>query len=448
MISPLDHLLRRALPLFSLLAVVAGSAQAAQPLGCLIEAERTADIGSQVVGIIESIAVERGDMVKKGQVLAILKAQSERAAVALAKARQEAEGEVHAAEAAARFSAQQLARNEDLFKRNFISHNALDQSRADAEVTRQKLAQARENRRVASNEVEYSRALLSQRSIISPFDGVVTERYLAPGERVEEKAILRVAQIDPLRVQVVVPISLYGQISTGDSATIQPELPGASSVRAQVTRVDKVIDPASNTFRTLLRIDNPTHALPAGLRCKVDFPKTTASTPPPPLAAAQPATATVNPKKAPKSDISVPAAAPSKASPKPVAKPAQAANQPRASSTDEAPSEAVTALVEQWRQAWASKQVERYLAFYADTFRPTHHPSRAAWAEERQQRLTRPEPITLSIEQLQTTTTPHEVKVTFGQHYQAGDFSETVRKALIWRKQAGRWLIVQERTLL
>jgi len=281
MISPLDHLLRRALPLFSLLAVVAGSAQAAQPLGCLIEAERTADIGSQVVGIIESIAVERGDMVKKGQVLAILKAQSERAAVALAKARQEAEGEVHAAEAAARFSAQQLARNEDLFKRNFISHNALDQSRADAEVTRQKLAQARENRRVASNEVEYSRALLSQRSIISPFDGVVTERYLAPGERVEEKAILRVAQIDPLRVQVVVPISLYGQISTGDSATIQPELPGASSVRAQVTRVDKVIDPASNTFRTLLRIDNPTHALPAGLRCKVDFPKTTASTPPP-----------------------------------------------------------------------------------------------------------------------------------------------------------------------
>lgn len=299
MISPLDHLLRRALPLFSLLAVVAGSAQAAQPLGCLIEAERTADIGSQVVGIIESIAVERGDMVKKGQVLAILKAQSERAAVALAKARQEAEGEVHAAEAAARFSAQQLARNEDLFKRNFISHNALDQSRADAEVTRQKLAQARENRRVASNEVEYSRALLSQRSIISPFDGVVTERYLAPGERVEEKAILRVAQIDPLRVQVVVPISLYGQISTGDSATIQPELPGASSVRAQVTRVDKVIDPASNTFRTLLRIDNPTHALPAGLRCKVDFPKTTASTPPPPLAAAQPATATVNPKKRP-----------------------------------------------------------------------------------------------------------------------------------------------------
>lgn len=298
MISPLDHLLRRALPLFSLLAVVAGSAQAAQPLGCLIEAERTADIGSQVVGIIESIAVERGDMVKKGQVLAILKAQSERAAVALAKARQEAEGEVHAAEAAARFSAQQLARNEDLFKRNFISHNALDQSRADAEVTRQKLAQARENRRVASNEVEYSRALLSQRSIISPFDGVVTERYLAPGERVEEKAILRVAQIDPLRVQVVVPISLYGQISTGDSATIQPELPGASSVRAQVTRVDKVIDPASNTFRTLLRIDNPTHALPAGLRCKVDFPKTTASTPPP-LAAAQPATATVNPKKRP-----------------------------------------------------------------------------------------------------------------------------------------------------
>lgn len=452
MISPPDHLRRRALQLFGLVALVVGSAHAAQPLGCLIEAERTADIGSQVVGIIESIAVERGDMVKKGQVLAVLKAQSERAAVALAKARQEAEGEVHAAEAAARFSAQQLARNEDLFKRNFISHNALDQSRADAEVTRQKLEQARENRRVASNEVDYSRALLSQRSIISPFDGVVTERYLAPGERVEEKAILRVAQIDPLRVQVVVPISLYGQIASGDSASIQPELPGAGTVRAQVTRVDKVIDPASNTFRTLLRLDNPTHTLPAGLRCKADFAKISASAMNPPLTAASPAIAAVNPKKEPKPEISVPAVAPSKASdtsPKPALKSAPPASKPLAKATSKSPGEAVSELVEQWRKAWASKQVERYLAFYAGNFQPTHHPSREVWAEERQQRLARPEPITLSIEQLQTTSpTPSEVKVTFEQHYQAGDFTETVRKALVWRKQAGRWLIVQERTLL
>lgn len=528
--SPLDPSNRRALALSCLLAALAGHVQAAQPLGCLIEAERTAEIGSQVVGIIESIAVERGDTVKKGQVLAVLKAQSERAAVALAKARQDAEGELRAAEAAARFSAQQLARNEDLYKRNFVSHNALDQSRADAEVTQNKLAQARENRRVAGNEVDYSRAQLSQRTIVSPFDGVVTERYLAPGERVEEKAILRVAQIDPLRVQVVVPVSLYGQIAPGDSAAIQPELPGAKVVRAQVTRVDKVIDPASNTFRTLLRIDNPSHALPAGLRCKADFSKTAVSAANLTAPAPTVATSTVNPKKEAKTEIAPPAsvplstpvapvaaqtpspaqpkAAPIKApvapaaqmqsAPAPVAPPATAAVQPataqpvqtkvtqpqpaaaQAAPTQTAkpqpvqvppaapqparaddsaakpaaqaaapsPSDAVRPLVEQWRKAWAGKQTERYLSFYAEDFQPPRQKTREAWLTERQQGFAQPQPITISIEKMQTTSpTPNEVKVIVDLSYQAGDFAKPLRKSLLWRKQGERWLIVAEKTL-
>lgn len=428
--TPLDRLLRRARPTLWLAAALVGSVQAAQPLGCLIEAERTADVGSQVVGIVESIAVERGDSVKKGQVLAVLKAQSERAAVALAKARQDAEGELRAADAAARFAAQQLARNEDLLKRNFVSQNALDQSRADAEVARQKLEQARENRRVAGNEVDYSRAQLSQRTIVSPFDGVVTERYLSPGERVEEKAILRVAQIDPLRVQVVVPVSLYGSIKPGDTAAIQPELPGALAVPAQVTRVDKVIDPASNTFRTLLRIDNANHALPAGLRCKADFSKAATAALPAPAPVATPAA--VNPKKEAKTEAASPA------------KLAEGSAQAEARS----PGEAVAERVERWRKAWAGKQAEAYLAFYAGNFRPPRQLAREDWVAERKERLARPAPIRIRIDQLQTTSTaPNEVKTSFEQHYQSGDFSDVTRKELLWRKQGERWLIVQERTL-
>lgn len=415
--------------------VLVGPTQAAQPLGCLIEAERTADIGSQVVGIIESIAVERGDSVKKGQTLALLKAQPERAAVALAKARQEAEGEVRAAEAAARFAAQQLARNEDLLKRNFLSHNAVDQARADAEVARQKLAQAQENRRVASNEVEYSRAQLSQRTIVSPFDGVVTERYLAPGERVEDKPILRVAQVDPLRVQVVAPISLYGQIKPGDSAHIVPELPGATSVRAIVARVDKVIDPASNTFRTLLRLDNPAHALPAGLRCRADFVKLGSPV-------AEPA-----PTAAPAADRTPAVRSPAAAMPAAVPPPAKTSAR-SAPPVGPGTEHALATAVDQWRQAWASKQVARYLGFYAREFVPPRNLQRDAWAAERKQRLSQTEPITIRIEGRRTTLlAANQARVVFVQHYRAGDFSDSARKELLWRKQGERWLIVRERTL-
>ena len=40
---------------------------------------------------------------------------------------------------------------------------------------------------------------------------------------------------------------------------------------AQVSIVDKVVDPASNTFRVRLEMPNPLNDIPAGLRCKVDL---------------------------------------------------------------------------------------------------------------------------------------------------------------------------------
>jgi len=254
-----------------LAAVLAAPAWAAQEMGCLIEPERVAEVGSQVVGVIESMDVERGDVVKKGQVLATLRADVERASVVVASSRAEAQADIQAAAANVSFNQQRLARAEDLFAKKFISQQALDQARTEAEVAVQKMAQAGEQRRVLSREHELATAQLSQRTIRSPIDGVVAERYLAPGERVEEKPLVRVARVDPLRVQVVVPTAYFGKILAGNTAKVMPELPDAQPVIARVTLVDKVIDAASNTFRVQLELPNPDLALPAGLRCKADF---------------------------------------------------------------------------------------------------------------------------------------------------------------------------------
>jgi RND family efflux transporter MFP subunit len=254
-----------------LAAALAAPAWAAQPMGCLIEPERVAEIGSQVVGVIESMDVERGDVVKKGQVIATLRADVERASVVVANSRAEAQADLQAAAANVTFNQQRLARAEDLFTKNFISQQALDQARTEAEVAVQKLAQAKEQRRVLSRERELASAQLSQRTIRSPIDGVVAERYLAPGERVEDKPLVRVAKVDPLRVQVVVPTAFFGKIQPGSTAKVMPELPDTRPVVARVTLVDKVIDAASNTFRVQLELPNPGLALPAGLRCKADF---------------------------------------------------------------------------------------------------------------------------------------------------------------------------------
>lgn len=247
------------------------AARPAQPLGCLIEPYRVTDVGSQVIGVIESINVERGDWVRKGQVVAMLRADVERAAVAVALSRVQGEAEVQAATAAKALADQKLERSKQLVEREFLAKQALDQGRAEAEVAQQKLGQALEQKRVYERELALAMAQLELRRIRSPSDGVVAERYLSPGERVEEKPIVRVATIDRLRVEVVLPAALFGTLRIGDRLMVTPEVANVMPREGRVVLVDKLVDGPSNTFRVRLTLANPKADLPAGIRCKADL---------------------------------------------------------------------------------------------------------------------------------------------------------------------------------
>ena len=89
--------------------------------------------------------------------------------------------------------------------------------------------------------------------------------------------MVRVAVIDPLRVELMVPSVRYGSLALGDKLQIRPDLPGAEPVTATVDQVDRVLDAASNSYRVRLTLPNPGYRLPAGLRCKADAPAETAA---------------------------------------------------------------------------------------------------------------------------------------------------------------------------
>lgn len=268
---------------WSLAGVAAAAAPVAAPstLGCLIEPDRVADLGSSVIGVLESLRVERGDVVKKGQVLAALRSDVERATAEVARSRASTEADLRTAEANRDLARQKMRRAEDLVEKNFIAQQALDQARTDFQVAEHKLLQSREQLRVWGRELGVAQAQVGLRVIRSPFDGVVVERYLSQGERVEEKPVFKVAKIDPLRIEVIVPAARFGTIRAGDVASVKPELPGAGPVEATVALVDKVVDAASNTFRVRLALPNADQRLPAGLRCRITFsePAPLAATP-------------------------------------------------------------------------------------------------------------------------------------------------------------------------
>jgi RND family efflux transporter MFP subunit len=243
----------------------------AEPLGCLIQPFQEAEVGSQVVGVLDRMMVERGDFVKKGQPLAQLNSDVERAAVGSAKVRAESYAELQAAASNHDFAQKKRVRTQDLYQKSFVSQQVRDQAITEADVAQMRLRQAREAQRQAQHELALASAQLSQRTIRSPLSGVVVERYLSEGERVDDKPVVKVATIDPLRVEVIVPATHFSKIKHGMAATVKPEMADAEARSAKVVVVDRVIDAASNSFRVRLELPNPNNELPPGLRCKVDF---------------------------------------------------------------------------------------------------------------------------------------------------------------------------------
>jgi RND family efflux transporter MFP subunit len=245
---------------------------AADDFDCMIHPNELVDIGSAVTGRIESIPVERSQYVEAGQVVATLDSSVEQAAVRVARARAERTVDVEAGMASRDLGQKRRARAVELFERNTVSLDLRDEVETKATLATLDLERARENRRIAVLELEGALAALDLRTIRSPVSGYVIERLMATGEVADERqTILRIAQVDPLRVEVVLPSGMFGRVRPGDRAEIVPEPPLDRPRSAEVSLVDPLIDGASGTLGARLVLPNPERDLPAGLRCRVRF---------------------------------------------------------------------------------------------------------------------------------------------------------------------------------
>lgn len=111
-----------------------------------------------------------------------------------------------------------------------------------------------------------------------------------------------------------------------------------------------------------------------------------------------------------------------------------------------APDEAqIRKAINDWSAAWAAKNVDAYLAFYAPEFAPAGGGSRTSWVKQRSQRLAKPGSIELLVENLNVRFSGKEVaESNFRQTYRSEGYQDVVSKTLHWRREAGRWLITQE----
>lgn len=245
-----------------------------QEYDCLIEARQKVEVRSPVEAVIETIRVKRGDYVRKGDVLVTLESGAEKAALELARSRASMEGEINAAQARLQLARKKWEQAQELYEQKFVSATSRDEAVADYRLASEQLRQAKENQILAQLEVKRTAEILALRTIRSPLDGVVVQKVLSPGDLATSNLkdpILKLVQINPLNVEVVLPVSEFGRIKPGAKATVFPEEPIGGKYRATVKIVDRVVDAASGTFGVRLELPNRQGGIPPGIKCRVSF---------------------------------------------------------------------------------------------------------------------------------------------------------------------------------
>ena len=242
-------------------------------LDCLVEPSEVVELGSSVPGLVDKLFFDRNNFVNEGDIVARLDSRVEVATLELATARAETETSLNLRRENAAFGLRTQKRNQKLFKESTISAQDMDQVKTETYIAQLQAKQEEDNQRIAQLEAERARQALDRRTIRSPISGVIVERYKSKGEYIEAEPVYRIANLNPLHVELILPVEQMGTIEPGMKAEVTLDINAESDDThvAVVKSVDRVADAASGTFGVLLSMPNAGLRIPSGVRCSLNL---------------------------------------------------------------------------------------------------------------------------------------------------------------------------------
>jgi membrane fusion protein (multidrug efflux system) len=231
------------------------------------------EVRPKIAGFVEAIAVDRGSVVKKGQLLVRL------AAPELVSERNEADTKIRSA-AAQRIEAEaKLASDEATYQRlkaasatpGVVAGNDVDIAQKTADADRARVELWKQNEQGARDAARAVRELESYLRVTAPFDGVVTERNVHVGSLVNgsSPAMLRVQQISALRLVVAVPEEAVSGTDQGQIVTFTVSAFPGETFTGKVARLGHALDPKTRTMPVELDVSNPDGRLSPGMFAQV-----------------------------------------------------------------------------------------------------------------------------------------------------------------------------------
>jgi len=209
-------------------------------------------ISTEVEGIIKKRYVDEGDCVKKGTLL--IKIDDEKFHFQV----EEAEASLREAEASLKNAELTLKRMNQL-----LEEKVIDQQKYDDTITQFDLSRATvENVKAKLNRYRKS---LRDTVIVSPLDGVVSERMVSEGEYVKVGAdLLKVVDIDPLKLSFTLPEKFSGQLKIGQTVAVETKAFPGEVFTGSVYFISPTVNLNTRTFEVKAKVKNEDYRLKPG----------------------------------------------------------------------------------------------------------------------------------------------------------------------------------------
>lgn len=229
-------------------------------------------------GLIDQVAVKEGQFVKAGEPLVALDDRAERAQLAFLKAQYEDTTAKQAAEAQLRLARIDLERTQKAAAKGAATPSELGRAQLEKEIADLRYHLSIFEKDQAKLRHEAERLQLERMRKLSPISGRVEEVRVEVGESVDAlMPVVRVVQIDPLWINVGVPVAAGTGFKLGQRASVRIDStqykkpPSFPPLTGKVIYIATVADPGSNKLRVRVELPNPKRVL-AGLHVLVEFP--------------------------------------------------------------------------------------------------------------------------------------------------------------------------------
>lgn len=235
------------------------------------------ELHARATGYLDEMLVDAGDVVKEGQPIAALDVPELKFDLQNAEAgERRAKAEMEKATAAYEEAHLALTRLEsaDKAQPNLIAKQDIDSARLRDQSARAALNSAKEEQNVAAASTKRFQTLLDYTQISAPFAGVITRRYSDPGSLIQagtssgSMPLVRLSQVDLLRVAFPVSVSYVAGVKVGDEAEIRiPSL--TKKFAGKITRVSQKVETATRTMEAQIDLPNADNSLIAGVYATV-----------------------------------------------------------------------------------------------------------------------------------------------------------------------------------